>query len=169
MKSVNMLHYTFVKNKFGCMSQVPCYKDSAKCLHVCEIKANRHIGSESRSVKLCQWKKGTHQRLFSIHSTAGWRDLRGLIVHQLEAAEILFVLWLFFVLWATRLPTHVACIHTTGNFKVQHRSLGTHTYTHHWSTPKSTHDPDLFYPSRNNLLQESVDEKKKKKFSGVGF
>lgn len=51
----NMLHYTFVKkNKFGCMSQVPCCKDSAKCLRVCEIKANRYIGSSSRSVKLCQ-------------------------------------------------------------------------------------------------------------------
>lgn len=25
MKTVNMLHYTFVKNIFGCMSQVPCY------------------------------------------------------------------------------------------------------------------------------------------------
>lgn len=71
------------------MSQAPCYKDSAKCLCACEIKANRYIGSSSRSVKLCQWRKGNHQRLFSIHSTAGWRDLQGLIVHQLEAAEIL--------------------------------------------------------------------------------
>lgn len=95
---------------------------------VCEIKAEWYIGSNSQCVKLCQWSKGNHQRLFSVHSAAGWRDLQGLIVHQLEAAEM------FFVLWATRLPTQVARTHTTGNLKVQQRSLGTHTHTHKTNT-----------------------------------
>lgn len=42
MKTVNMLHYRFVKNKFGFMSQAPCCKDGAKSLSmcVCEIKAS---------------------------------------------------------------------------------------------------------------------------------
>lgn len=106
---------------------------------VCEIKAEWYIGSNSRCVKLCQWSKGNHQRLFSVHSAAGWRDLQGLIVHQLEAAEM------FFVLWATRLPTQVARTHTTGNLKVQQRSLGTHTHTHKTNTHrhKSSIDPKV--------------------------
>lgn len=169
MKTVNMLHYTFVKNKFGCMSQAPCYKDSAKCLCACEIKANRYIGSSSRSVKLCQWRKGNHQRLFSIHSTAGWRDLQGLIVHQLEAAEILCLCFdcsLYCGLPA--FPPKWHAFTPQGTLKYNGEALGhthtrqTHTCTNHRSTPKSTRDPDLFYPSRNNLLQESVDIKKKK-------
>lgn len=41
---------------------------------------------------------------------------------------------MFFVLWATRLPTQVARTHTTGNLKVQQRSLGTHTHTHKTNT-----------------------------------
>lgn len=157
-----MLHYTFVKNKFGCMSQAPCYKDSAKCLCACEIKANRYIGSSSRSVKLCQWRKGNHQRLFSIHSTAGWRDLQGLIVHQLEAAEILCLCFdcsLYCGLPA--FPPKWHAFTPQGTLKYNREALGhththtrqTHTYSNHRSTPKSTRDPDLFYPSRNNLLQ----------------
>lgn len=157
----NMLHYTFVKkNKFGGMSQVPCCKDSAKCLRVCEIKANRYIGSSSRSVKLCQWREENHQRLFPVRSTAGGRDLQGLIVHQLEAAEILlFVLWLFFVLRAACLPTQVAWIHTTGNLKsTMEKPWDTHTQI--IDRPQSQPvTPTFSSPSRSHLLQESMEIK----------
>lgn len=150
------------QNKFGCMSQVPCCKDSAKCLRVCEIKANRYIGSSSRSVKLCQWREENHQRQFPVRSTAGGRDLQGLIVHQLEAAEILlFVLWLFFVLRAARLPTQVACIHTTGNLKsTMEKPWDTHTHTQIIDRPQSQPvTPTFSSPSRSHLLQESMEIK----------
>lgn len=55
----------------------------------CDIKAVWDIGSDSQGGKLCQWSKWNRQRLISIHYTAGWWDLQGLIVHQLETAEIL--------------------------------------------------------------------------------
>lgn len=125
----------------------------------CNIKADWCIGSDSQGVKLCQWSKGNHQRLFSIHYTAGWRDLQGLIVHQLEAADILCLCSDCFVYCG--LPSFPPKWHALtpdrGNLKVQQRSLGTHTtqthtYTNHRSTQKSTRDPDLLYPSRNKLL-----------------
>lgn len=49
-----MLHYRFVKNTFGCLSQVP------RCLRQCQvsapgrIKAHRCIGTNSWRVKVCQ-------------------------------------------------------------------------------------------------------------------
>lgn len=58
MKTVNILHYRFVKNTFGCLSQAPC------CLRQCQvsapgkIKAHRCIGSNSWRAKLCQGSEG---------------------------------------------------------------------------------------------------------------
>lgn len=87
--TVNMLHYTFVENTFGCMSQAPCYFRLCQAPVPAKIKAVWCIGSNSWGVKLCQRSKGNHQRLFSVRSTAGWRDRQGLIVYQMEAEEIL--------------------------------------------------------------------------------
>lgn len=68
MKTVNMLHYRFVKNKFGFMSQAPCCKDGAKC--VCVKSKPADALAAIAEAKLCQRRKRSHQRLFSIHTTA---------------------------------------------------------------------------------------------------
>lgn len=91
MNTVNMLHYTFAENTFGYMSQAPCYFKTVPSVCAGKIKAVWCIGSNSWGVKLCQWSKGNHQRLFSARSTAGWRDRRGLIVYQTEAEDSRFV------------------------------------------------------------------------------
>lgn len=136
------------------MSQAPCCKDSAKCLRVREIKANRYIGSSSRSVKLCQWRKGkTTRGCFLFAPQLVDEICEDLIAHQLEACrDSLFVLLTldFFsvVLRAARLPTQVARIHTTGKSgEYNGEALGhTHTHTNHRSTPQSTRDPNLVQP-----------------------
>lgn len=137
MKTVNMLHYTFVKNTFGYVTSTLLFK-TVPSVCVCEIKADWFIGSNSRGVKLCQWSKGNHQRLFSTHSTAGWRDLKGLIVHQLEAAEILSLCFDCCLYWGLPAfpPKWHALTPDWGNLKVPQRSLGTHIH-------KSSIDPKV--------------------------
>lgn len=72
MKTVNMLHYRCVKNKFGFMSQAPCCKDGAKCLSVCVCVKSKpaDVLAAIAGAKLCQRRKRSHQRAFSIHPTA---------------------------------------------------------------------------------------------------
>lgn len=149
------------------MSQVPCY------LRQCQVSVavkSKQTGVLAATVGVwnCVSEVRKITRGCSIHSTAGWRDLQGLIVHQLEAAEIFCLCFncsLYCGLPAFP-PKWQALTPHRGNLKVQQTSLGTHIYTNHRSTPKSTRDPDLLYPSRNNLLQESVETKK---YNKVGF
>lgn len=89
---------------------------------------------------------------------------------------------MFFVLWATRLPTQVARTHTTGNLKVQQRSLGglTHTHTQDKHTQAQIIDRPQSQPttltsstppgtiSCRNLRKESK-KKKKENDQEVGF
>lgn len=53
MKTVNMLHYTFVKNTFGYVTSTLLFK-TVPSVCVCEIKADWFIGSNSWGVQLCQ-------------------------------------------------------------------------------------------------------------------
>lgn len=52
--SENMLHYRFVKNTFGGMSQITIFFLRQCQVSACGIKAGWCIGSSSRCVKLCQ-------------------------------------------------------------------------------------------------------------------
>lgn len=92
----------------------------------------------------------------SVRSTAGGQDLRSLIVYELERLQNLCVN--AFRLYCTvgfPPPDPCGSHETEGGFKsTTEKPWDTHTHTNHRSTPKSTSDPDLLYPSRNNLLQE---------------
>lgn len=68
MKAVNMLHYRFVKNKFGLMSQAPCCGDGAKCLSVRGIKASRRVGSDRRGETVSAKEKKPPEALSHPHS-----------------------------------------------------------------------------------------------------
>lgn len=170
-----MLHYTFVKKHIWLYVTRTLLFQTVPSVCVSDIKADWYIGSNSRGAKLCQWSKGNHQRLFSTHSTSGWRDLQGLIVHQLEAADILSLCFdcsLYCGLPAFPPKWH-ALTPDWRNLKVPRRSLGTHTHKTNTHKHKSSIDPKVNpWPWPPLPLQEQSPagiHGKKKKHKKVGF
>lgn len=161
MNTVNMLHYTFVKDIWLYVTSTLFFL--RRC-QVSEIKADWHTGSNSWLWNCVSEVKEITRGCFLLTPQLLDEIYEDLIVHQLEAAEILGLCFeCSFVLWASRLPTQVARTHTRLRElkSTTEKPWDTHTHTNHRSTPKSTRDPDLLYP-----LQEQSSAGKRKK---VGF
>lgn len=85
--TVNMLHYRFVKNTFGSMSQVPCYLSRCQVSAPAISKQTDVLAAIAGEWICVSAVKGNPWRLSSIRSTSGWRILQRLIVKWSEAEE----------------------------------------------------------------------------------